>query len=439
MIFASNLLGSIHENSLGYEWKLRSIEHQLSEAASQELRLEQQIATKLSEIADLHLEHRPELEQEARDVLDLRDAEERELRKRLEQVERTISDLLEKIDARQADLRRLKRQVADMLAGRKEYRQMLTRFEEAQERRRTAEPNQRELQEECARKLPQYRQDARYAYLVSAGYATDAYRGTGIRRFLDGWIARLCNFHENHRNEMTLLAMQDALARTEEETRQELQALSDRLAAATASEEEATGMRSLKEELARLEEAVKAQKKHANEIHALLAPYAAKADTRYVQARSLVAVALKEHSEEELMARVLQTPGLADDKLAREVVDMQAALQAQRRRIAELEQQRTQADTGYQRAKELERTLRHRGYAGGHYGYHSGLNLGSLLVGYMAGQLTVDQAAQELGQYRQPIQDDYPYNHLPQDWGFGGDFASSDAFGGDGFSTTDSF
>lgn len=439
MIFASNLFGSIHENSLGYEWKLRSIEHQLSEAASQELRLEQQIAIKLSEIADLHLERRPELEQEARNVLDLRDAEERELRKRLEQVERTISDLLEKIDARQADLRRLKRQVADMLAGREEYRQMLARFEEAQVRQRTAEPNLRELQDECARKLPQYQKDARYTYLVSAGYATDAYRGNGIRRFLDGWIARLCNFHENRRNELTLLAMRDALARKAEEPRQELQALSDRLAEATATEEESAGMRGLKEELARLEAAVKEEKKHANTIQAQLAPFAAKTDTRYRQARSLVATAMKSHSEEELMARVLKTPVLADDKLAREVVAMQAALQAQRRHIAGLGQQRAHADAEYQRAKELERTLRHRGYGGGHYGYHSGLNLGALLVGYMAGQLTVDQAAQEIGQYRQEIQDDYPYNQLPQDWGFGGDFASSDTFGGEGFSTTDSF
>lgn len=440
MIFASTMLGSIQENSLGYEWKLRSVEQQLSEAASQELRLKQQIATKLSQIADLHLERRPELEREARDVLELRDAEERELRKRLKQVESTISELLEKIDARQADLRWLKRQVADTLAGQDDFRQMLARFEDAQKRQREAEPNRRELEEECARKLPQYRQDARYAYLVSAGYATDAYRATGIRRFLDGWIARLCNFHENRRNEITLMTMRDALTRMEEEARQELQSLSDRVAAATASAEEAAGMRGPKEELGRLDEAVKAEKKRANEIQAQLAPYAAKTDTRYVQARSLVAVALNEHSEEELMARVLQTPGLADDKLAREVVDLRAVLQAQRRRIAELERQRGGADAEYQRAKELERTLRHRGYAGGRYRYDPGLNLGALLMGYMAGQLSVDQAAHQIGQYRQEVEDDYPYNHLPQDWGFGGgDFGSSDAFGGDAFSTTDSF
>lgn len=438
MIFASTMFGSIHENSLDYDRKLRSIEHQLSEASSQEVRLEQQIAITLSAIADLHLERRPELEQEAREVLALRDKEEHELRKQLGQVESTISSLLENIDARQADLRRLKRQVADTLGGREDFRQMLARFEEAQGHQRTTDPNLRELREECARKLPQYRQDARYVYLVSAGYATDAYRGTGIRRFLDGWIASLCNFHENRRNEITLLAMQDALARTEEETGRELQALKDRIAAATASEEESAGMHSLKEELARLEEAVKAEKKHANDIHARLAPFAKKTDTRYVQARSLVAVALKEHSEEELMSRVLQTPGLADDNLAREVVDMRVALQAQRRHIAKLERQRTHAEAEYQRAKELERSLRHRGYAGGHYRYDSGLNLGALLVGYMAGQLTADQAAQEIGQYRQEIEEDYPYNHLPQDWG-GGGFDSSDAFGGDAFSTTDSF
>ena len=447
MILASTMLGSIHDNSLGYERKLRSIEHQLSEAASQELRLEQQIAVKLSEIADLHLERRPELEQETREVLELRDAEERKLREQLEQVERNISGLLEKIEAMQADLRRLRKQVADTLAGREDFTQMLARFDEAQERQRAAAPNLRELQEECARKLPQYRQDARYAYLVSAGYATDAYHGSGIVRFLDGWIARLCNFHENRRNEMTLLAMRDALVKAEEETRQALQAPKDELAAATARAEEAAGMRSLREELARLEEAVKTEKKHANGIQAQLAPYAAKTDTRYVQARSLLAVELKSHSEEALMARVLQTPGPADDALAREVVGMRTALQGMRRHIGELEQQRAGAESDYRRAKDLERTLRHPSYAGSRYQYRSGMDLGSLLMGYMAGQLTLGQSAQEIGQYRQEIEDDFPYNRLPQDWGtgggfgdgFGGSFGSSDSFGGDGFGTTDSF
>ncbi len=441
MMFASTMSGSIHRNSLDHEWKLRSIEQQLSEAASQELRLEQQIAARLGEIAELHLERRPELEREAREVLARRDAEEQALRKQLEQVERTISELVEKVDARQADLRRVRKQVADSLSGREDFRQMLARFDEARARQQAAHAGRQELQEECARKLPQYRQDARYRYLVEAGYGTDGYRANALRRFFDGRIARQCNFHENRRNELTLLAMQDALVHMDEKDRQELDMLGREVAATTADAEASAGMLPLKEELERLNSVVKAEKKRANDIQAQLTPFARKADARYVQARSLVAVELKSQSEEELMARVLQTPSLVDDKLAREVVSLRSALHTQRKRITELEQQRANAEAKFQRAKELERTLRHRGYGRHRVRYGSGLNLAGLLVGYMAGRMTIDQAAQQIDQFREIIPDDFPYNHFPRDHGFGGGgFNTSDSFGGgDFFSTTDSF
>lgn len=80
------------------------------------------------------------------------------------------------------------------------------------------EVNRRELQEECASKLVPYRRNKLYVYLRSVQYGTDAYQRSGLIRFLDGWIARLCNYHVNLQNELTLLAMQDALS-SEEVTR----------------------------------------------------------------------------------------------------------------------------------------------------------------------------------------------------------------------------
>ena len=198
-MFASFMLGSVHNNARGYEQKLRAIEHRLSEAATQELRLEEQIAVKRAEVAGLQLEQLHSLEQEARHVLQLRDEEENALRGRLEKIEKSISGLLEKIDAHQAAIRKAKKQAADSLAKHIEFNQTLARYEEEKEGQGTTASRTRELQEECARKLAGYRQDARYAYLVAANYGTDGYKRSGIVRYLDSWIARLCNYHTNRR------------------------------------------------------------------------------------------------------------------------------------------------------------------------------------------------------------------------------------------------
>lgn len=444
-MFSTFMLGTVHDNARGYEQKLREIEHRLSEAATQELRLEQQIALKLSEVAGLQLEQIHSLEQEARQVLQLRDEEENALRGQLHKVEKSISELLEKIDAHQAAIRKAKKQSADSLAKHAEFNQTLARYEEEKERQRTTTSYTHELQEECARKLAGYRQDARYAYLVAANYGTDAYKRSGIVRYLDAWIARLCNYHANRRNELTLLAMQEELARAEGLGRQRLQALNNTLAAATAAAEASAGLDVLNAELARLKEEVKAEKQRAREIQTQLAPYAGKSDVRYRQARSLVAVSLQSHSAEELMERVRKTPGLADDALAREAIELQSALKQQRDRIAALERERNAAQAEYQRAKELEYTVNQPVFSGGRYEYGSGLNLASLLVGYMAGRLTLDQATHEIAQYRQEVEEDYPYNHLPSDWGHTVDdslssgFDTSDYSGGGDYNTSDSF
>ena len=444
-MFSAFMLGSVHGNARSYEQKLRTIEHRLSEAAAQELRLEQQIAVKLSEVAGLQLEQIHSLEQEALQVLQRRNDEENALRAQLNKVEQAISALLEKVDAHQAAIRKAKKQAADSLAQNAEFNRTLAQYEEEKEAQRTAAPRTRELQEECTHKLAGYRQDPRYAYLVAVNYGSDAYRRSGIVRYLDAWIARLCNYHTNRRNELTLLAMQEELARAEGLGQQRLQTLSDTLASITATAEASAGLDVLNAELARLKEDVKTEKQRAKEIHAQLAPYASKSDARYRQARSLVAVSLQAYSGEELMERVRRTPGVVDDALAQEVIELQSALKQQRDQIAALEREHRTAEDEYQRAKELEHTLSQPVFSGGRYTYGSGLDLGSLLMGYMAGQLTLGQAANEIAQYRQEVEEDYPYNHLSSGWDHTADdslssvFSSSDYSGGGDYSTSDSF
>lgn len=440
-MLASSMLRPVRGNVRGYERRLRDIEHELSEAAARELRLEQEIALKLAGIAGLHVDQLHGLEREAQEALRLRGEEESALRRGLEAAEAEIAAALDQAEASQQEILGARKQVAEALARDADFKQALAQRE--QEGRRQREPSaMRELRQECERKLAAYRQDARYAYLAAAGYGTEAYRRSGLVRFLDGWIAKLCNYHANRSNELTLLAMREQLDREEKEGGERMQALNGALARMTAEQEKAVGLDKLMAALGRQEAGIRAGKQRAKEIQARLASYADKSDPRYREARSLVAMALKSHSEEELMAHVRQTPGGADDALAQGAIALQSELRTLRGRIAALEAERQAASADYGRAKELERTLRQPGYAGRRYEYRPGLDMASLIMGYMAGSLTIGQAADAIGQYRQDAPDAFPPGPFSNDWGNGGlsdVFDTSDFSGGGDFWSSDSF
>lgn len=439
-MLASAMLKPVRGNVRGYEHRLRDIEHELSEAAAAELRLEQEIALKLAGIAGLHVDQLHGLEREAEEALGLRREEESALRRGLQAVEAEIAAALDKAEACQQEFLDAEKRAAEALARHADFKETLAQREEAGRRRQEAD--MRELQQECARKLAAYRQDERYAYLVAAGYGTEAYRRSGLVGYLDGWIARRCNFHANRANELTLLAMQERLEREEKEGRERLQALNGALARMTSEQEKAVGLDKLGARLGRLKADIRDGKQRANQIQVRLASYADKSDPRYREARSLVAMALKSHSAEELMERVRQTPGAADDALAQRAIALQADLRDLRARIAALQAERQAATNDYGRAKELERTLRQPVYAGRRHAYRPGLDMASLIMGYMAGSLTIGQAADAIGQYRHEIPDAFPPGPLSSDWGNDGlsdVFNTSDFSGGGDFWSSDSF
>lgn len=447
---ATTLINKIQSNSLDHELKLRDIERRLSAANAEELRIEKEIASRLTVIASLHVDSQIVCEQEAQHQLKLRHDEENSMREQLAVVEGGIAAMLQEHNAAKDVFRKTERAIAESLALNPAYLELSDQQTNEGAAYRMALLGEREIIDECQRKLPAFQHNDLYRYLVAASYGTDKYHRTGVIRYLDGWIATLCNFHENRRNELTLTAMRETLDKASQERKARIDQISDKLKALVKTAEDAAGLHRLVEQVSELEKKVEREKKRANDIHARLKEYADKTDFRYRKAKELVAGWLKNLKADELLAQVKSTPDLRDDAIAKEVIDLHASLNEHRRLHQHLYSSREQADKSYNRAKSLERTLREKRYSSTNYEYDNGLDVGSLITGYMAGRMSVESAVGEVKKYQREVEEESAYYRSRSSssssggFSFGGSssdssFSTSSSSGGDSFSTSDSF
>lgn len=450
---ASAYINTLTENSRQFEARLRAAEKRLSDAVTVEIDLERKIASDLRTIAALQIDHHGRIDGDAKRQLDLRRDEEASLRDQLTQVEQGIAELIEQAHRLEPAVRTADALVEKALAAHPEYVQQLQQSTELQNQERLADASNTELLAEITRKLPEFELNPLYRYLKECGYGTDSYQRTGILRNLDSWIALKCNFQQNHASEMTLQGMRTELHAATRARKEQLQALEQSLAHLRSCTRDQFDTEKLRKELSELDTKIKEQKKRANDIHASLAEYTEKRDSRYQRARDLLADALKSQPLELLLEQARQTPDTGDERLVEHVGQLQAELKAHRVRFAPLYGERDQAKRDYERAKELERTFGGSRYAGSDYEYSNRLDLTGLISGYMAGQITAAALEGEIKKHRKKIEDD---DSPSMSWGggYGRSSASSGAsarssssssssdsdsdIGGSGYSTSDS-
>lgn len=458
----SKLTDFLKKNTRQYETPLRDIERRLAEATNHELAIEQEIAARLAEIAGMQVDGHAELCSDARHQLKLRADEEQSMRDQLHTVEQGIVALMQNTAAAREAVNQAKAKVREMLSDDAEFLEVADEHDAAAATHKLLLVSYGDTVLECKRKLPAYEQDPLHQYLVGREYGTPQYKRTGIVRYLDRWIANLCNFDANRPNEMMLRTMLESIETGSRERVERLTVLRANLDARVAVVEKANDIEGLQHRVAKLEKDTEAQKKRANSIHAKLDEYAEKRDVRYVKARELMAAFLRTETPAELTRRVSLTPDTADDDLAREVMTLQQKLKEHKTAYSDLHAARAAAEKDYQRAKNLERELRSNSYTSSRYEYSRGLDLSDLVVGYMAGRMSLDSATAQVRQHRQEVEEyTYPtssrsssstsssgwsssrssssWSSSSSDSSSSDSFSSSSSFGSDSYSTSDSF
>ena len=432
------LMEQLGRGARSFEVPLREVEGRLAELASQEAQIDADIAEALSQLSRMQLEHGSDVGHEAATVLRLRAAEEREQRADLKVIEKEIAGLLAQVPAVNAQIEQAEARLRDHLYGDPDFVAAIKTRNTAKVARDQFEQDGQELWDECERKLPAYDQQPLYAYLLKAGYGEPRYRGSGLTRTMDDWIARLCNYRENRVSQLALLGMRDELTRRRDMLGAQLEHCEQVIAAATEQAGKKAGMDAARRGLRELEEKIAAAKRRAGEMNEQLAAYADCADPRYVRARELVARQLGEHSIDELVRKAKLTHSLADDELVIRLSDMYEKRQGLLEQRRALNEQRQANSEKYGRAKSLERELRGHQQVNSR-GSFDGLDWGAMFVGYMAGSLSSGDVERTLtNAFHREI--GFPDTRAGSGSDSGSDsFGTSDSSGDGSYSSSDSF
>lgn len=436
---SSSMIATVGDNSRRYENDLRNAQRELSNAHEHNLRLQHNIGSAFQKMASYQLADGADVSREVQRLLDLRTQSEADLRRRLSVAELGIGQHMDVESGLCTEIAAAIAGVNRELQDDPEYKSQAALLGEAVAVSAHAAVSYAELREECQTKLQAFQGDRLFLYLKGSEYGTDGYRRGTVLRAIDRRIARLCNFTHNLATEKTLLAMQEAnegANSMREANRAAQQAELSRFHDAALV---VAGVPQLEDRLEQVRQALGAAKADANGLHQQLDSYAGKADQFFIKASALLAAQLADMSMESLMRHARSTSTPHDDELVDQVRSLRSELDALQSRLPLMERDCKQAERNYERAKHLERDLRSSHYTSDNYRYSDGMDLDSMLVGYMAGSLSHSQVVSEVDSNRRSI----PVESTPTFGGSGGSdtggfFNTSSSDGGGGFSTSDS-
>jgi len=440
---ASTVIQRVQDNTRKYESTFRASDRALTQATSDELKLEQQILDQLSKIAAIQLGDSNLLNHEVRTTLATRQNAIVHLQENLARVEAEIGQTISTHQALKNKSDDIEGEMLKALGADKAFRAAVNAREDAQLAVTLGTPSYAEIKAEVEHKLPAFRSSKLFLYLERQRFGTQEYAGGKVSLFLDRWVAGRINYLRNKSNYDTLLALATANQQQMDDLISEVQAREAEVAKQRQDAAERFKLVDLEKEIETKEQLMADLKEKANSIHQQLDQFSAKTDVYHRKAHDLMIGALQQKSISELVELCRKTENPADDAYAISARNLYEELRKVRDAIPKLREEREAQSRQYERAKDIERKLKTSRYNSSKYRYTDSLDLDSLLIGYMAGSLSSSSVTSkvESSASRIPDEDTFGgggFSSGSSSFG-GGGFSSSSSFGGGGFSTSDSF
>lgn len=320
--------------------------------------------------------------------LDETEARQRELEtKRHEQAE-AIARHAEQLDALQAEAQ-------DALERDPEYKAQLARVEQARETVARADEKTRLAEADREEKGKPYEAEPLFMYLWQRGYGTSAYRANPLTRFLDGWVARLSDFHDARPNYARLLEIPERLRAHTDRLRENVDHEVSRLEQIEAEAAARHGITALQAELGEaqsvlgsIDHGLHESEEAFEELLQRKAKFEAGNDPYFAQAVDALLEQLQREPLPTLLEEARETPGPEDDFIVRAL----AEAQAEETRLEDTieEQQQLQGER-IRRLTELEQVRRHfkaRHFDAGNSGFPDSNTFGRALGDFVGGVLS---------------------------------------------------
>lgn len=329
------------------------IDGRLAEIQSNRLGALQQLASmridiiQQADIADLDRLHRRALGL-LQSHTDFIETERQGIEAASEKISELESDRADLADQRQALATEIDAKLADVEARLKDdstYRGLVRAFEDADAIADRADQKLAVAIDERVEKSAAYLDDPLFSYLWRRGFGTTAYKGGGLSKVLDGWVAKLCKYDGARPNFARLNDITDWLSDHAAATRDAAELAKSSLEAAERGAIETAGIptdetiaESLQDKITDVDERILA----AETDHAALTDKHAKTlmgeEGPAKQARNLLERSLRDMSIPDLRKLAAETVTLDDDEIVDDLVELRTeemSLELETERVSE--------------------------------------------------------------------------------------------------------
>lgn len=276
--------------------------------------------------------------------------------------ERERSGLSERLVQASKALDKREAATQQRLQQQEDYQQQLEKAQQADRIARPAEEKAREAQQSREEKGAVYESDQLFSYLWKSSYGTSDYQTNPLTRFLDKWVANLCDYNDARPNYAMLLEIPIRLNEHAERARKVAEGEFDKLKTLEENALIEDGIPALRDAVEAAQEAVDETddkiKQMEQEIRGLMekrAGFLAGEDIQFHQALDTLAIALEKENLDSLFRQARSTPGARDDMLVNELYENDQRLEQLQLTLADYKRNH---DKHLDRLAELEKIRR---------------------------------------------------------------------------------
>lgn len=341
-------------------------------------------STKLRELARLRLAAESDdadpgwysaLEQaeaQARKLLEQRELEQSEVSQRIEQAQLLIDNTEAAREARHEAVEQAARALAEQEAAVQQALDVdpVYQAQLADSRRLTSTLAQAEKKAavaatDRAQKGRPYEEDPLFIYLWNRGYGTSEYTGSGLFRFLDGWVAGICAYNEARVQYWTLNEIPARLQAHADDVEERADEALAQLAELEAQAGDQAALPALREQLLAAEaaqDAADADLERAEdalrELSELRSQFTLGTDQYMRESLAVMTEAFRAESTSSLLDLARQTPDARDDILVRELEDLRDAEEDLQAELQEQQAVRTRVTSQTHELENLRRRFK---------------------------------------------------------------------------------
>jgi len=363
-----------------------------------------------------------------------------------EQAAQQRDDLIKRIDDRAAQI-----QAALSREEGYQFQEKLAAGEAAKAERADRKATQAEADHLEKGKI--YRDDQLFMYLWQRRFLTPDYKGRGLTRRLDGWVANIINYPEARSNYYMLTELPvrlrdhaDRQKKIADHAHGELQILQEKALKVEDILQNKTLLEETIKNLEKIERQIEEEEKKYDVLIQERSKFSSGNDDISRQAIELQVAGIRNDSISELYMKAKATPKPDDDIIVSRISDLKEEEKRIENEIRALQAQEHQQQQSYRELEELRRRYRRSGYDSRHSRFPSGFELGTLLALLMSGQKSGRDVWGQIDQeqrFRKPrTPRGFGGGMFPGGFGGGmggGGFGTGGGLGGGGFRTGGGF